>query len=224
MEGAKSITGILRGCGRRKPGGLYVCSGLSTFGRPLNEFVVDPALPFEGEPFRAPMVIERDGKKHLVLWVGSEYYPYPSDFIEETRNYGLSKRIPNKFQIEALEQGSMLFLVHQKAIVEDFGLLPAPEYCPSEKFDHKENDFTECCLGHSYNIAEPNEGLNKRKLGDTVYAVYPQGMTESTYDFKAGIFLRLPITHFDHIKTADGKVDPKIAGKKTKIPINIEKD
>jgi hypothetical protein len=49
-------------------------------------------------------------------------------------------------------------------------------------------------------------------------------VTESTYDFKAGIFLRLPITHFDHIKTADGKVNPKIAGKKTKLPINIEKD
>jgi hypothetical protein len=31
----------------------------------------------------------------------------------------------------------------------------------------------------------------------------------------------MPITHFDHVKKG-GKVDPDIAGRKTKLPLNFE--
>lgn len=227
METPKSITGIVRGCGKRKPGGLYVCSGLSPYGRPIEEYIIDPPLPYNGEPFRAPTIIERDGKKHLVLWVGSEYYPYASDYLEETKQFGVSKRVPSNFPVEGLEPGSMLFLVHPRAIIEDHSFLPAPDYCPKHNTAHLEDvegKDREFCLGHSYSIAEPTVGLNQRTLGDTTYTVYSQGMSEVSHDFKAGFFLRVPITHFDHVMTGDGKVNPAIMEKQTRLPVNIEKE
>ncbi len=217
---SKSITGIVRGCGVREEGGLYVCSGLSPYGLPFSEFVIDPPIPFDGDPFRAPMIIERDGKKHLMLWVGAEHYPYVSDYLEETRRYGVSKRISADFPIDELDIGSFLFLVHPKAIVVDHEYLPPVEFCPKNDPTHKENNEI-CCLGHSYAVAEPNVGVNKRQLGSTEYEVYPCSVSSAHYEFKAGIFLRMPITHFDHVKKG-GKVDPNIAEKKTKLPLNFE--
>jgi hypothetical protein len=216
----KSITGIVRGCGKRKPGGLYVCSGSSPLGRPLEEFVIDPPLPYDGEHFRAPLVIEKEGKKHLLLWVGSEYYPYCSDYLEETKQFGASKRIPSTFPIERLEPGSMIFLIHPKAIIEDHFFLPTVDYCPGKNEEHlASND--QFCLGHSYQIAEPNNGPLKRKLGSTEYAIFPHSASKVECDFRPGIFLRLPITHFDHI-LHEGTANPKITGKETKLPLNLE--
>ena len=74
-----------------------------------------------------------------------------------------------------------------------------------------------------YQIAEPTVGLDTRKLGDTKYKVYPHSMSSQEYEFTAGIFLRLPITHFDHI-LVKGKANSKITGKTTKLPVNLEKD
>jgi hypothetical protein len=218
----KSITGIIRGCGKRVPGGLYVCSGQSPYGSPIEDFIIDPPLPYETGPFRAPVVFEKEGKNHLILWVGSEYYPHCSDFVEEVRHYGVSKRIPNNFPVEKLERGSMLFLVHPMAIIREHSYMPLPEYCPKLKPEHLET-IDEYCLGHSYTIAEPNAGINQRKLGDTTYTVFPQTMAEVSYDFQPGIFLRVPVTHFDHVMDK-GKVNPDIAGKKAKLPINFEDD
>lgn len=221
-ETPKSITGIIRGCGKRTAGGLYVCCGLSPDGSPLENFIVDPPIPYTGDRFRAPLVIEREGKKHLMLWVGNEYYPFCSDFIEEVRKYGASKRVPNNFSIEELEEGSMLLLVHPKAIMQDYSFLPLPEFCPKDIPEHYCTKDV-YCLGHSYQVATANVGVGMRKLGDTEYAVYPHTMSEMNYDFTPGIFLRLPITHFDHI-LHKGKANPKITGKTTKLPINIEAD
>ena len=216
----KSITGIVRGCGKRVKGGLYVCSGLSPFGLPIKNFIIDPPLPFDGDQFRAPLIIEKDGKNHLLMWVGAEYYPYVSDYIEEIRSFGGSKRLPSNFPIEKLDKGSMLFLVHPKAIIVDHEFLPAVDYCPAEIEKHTETNG-EYCVGHAYQIAEPNVGSFKRKLGDTEYEVYPHSMGTVECDYRAGIFLRLPVSHFDLVKR-DGKVDPVITGKKTKLPVNIE--
>ncbi|MFI5294370.1 MAG: hypothetical protein ACHQ0Y_05025 [Thermodesulfovibrionales bacterium] len=219
---AKSIVGIIRGCGKRVPGGLYVCSGLAPYGTPIEHFIIDPPIAYDTEPFRAPLIFEKEGKNHVMLWVGAEHYPWPSDMVEEIRNFGVSKRIPNNFDLSKLEPGSMLFLVHPKAIVKEHELLPLPEYCPKIKTEHLE-ESKECCLGHSYNIAPPNSGLNQRKLGDTVYTVFPQGMTEVEYDYQPGVFMGVPITHFDHVMDG-GKVNPAIgeSAAGSKLPVNFE--
>ncbi len=86
-----------RGCGDREPGGVYIESGLSSRGRPLEEFLVDPPLQIpegldlvnkpqtwqrmlpSGEP-----VLDEDELPiyDLLIWVGAEFYPYCPDYLE----------------------------------------------------------------------------------------------------------------------------------------------
>ncbi len=207
-----------RGCGTRKPGGVYICCGLSPFGVPLDHFIIDPPLAHEGTTTRAPIVFEKDGHNHLLFWVGEQFYPYPSDFIEEVRRFGASKRVAISFPIERLDEGSMMFFVHRKAIIEHYQGLPEPQYCPKDNPSHRNN--MEYCIGHSYQIAPANQGDGRRQIGDTIYEVYPAdaGATGGL-EFKPGVFLRLPVTHIDHV-LKNGQPHPSIRNKETKVPVN----
>jgi len=210
----------MRGCGRRKAGGLYICSELNDHGLPLEHFLIDPPVPYEGERFRAPQIFEKDGKPHVLMWIGSEHYPIPPDYIEETRVKGASKRIPVGFPIEKLEPGSMMFLIHEKAIIESYRGFPLPEYCPKNDASHLAN--LEYCLGHTYQLGDEPE----RRVGDLTYIMHPAEIKTEELVFKAGIFLRMPITNIDHVLLKDGSADPRVAKKQniTKIPIQFVKE
>ena len=161
---------MTRGCGKRKPGGVYICTKLSPHGVPLEEFIIDPPEAYEGEKFRVPIIFEKNGKNHLLFWVGKEFYPFPSDFIEEVRRFGASKRVPVEFPIQKLSAGSLMFFVHSLAIIKNHDVLPPPPLCPKRLKSHLSNETY--CLGHSYQVAPANyEG--RRKVGDTVYDVKP---------------------------------------------------
>ena len=68
---------MIRGCGKRKAGGVYVMSELGPDGVPLEAVMIDPPVPYDGGPFRAPQLVRKDGVAHLVFWVGAEFYEYP---------------------------------------------------------------------------------------------------------------------------------------------------
>jgi hypothetical protein len=210
-----------RGCGNRKPGGLYICSKLSPDGAPIEEFIIDPPLLYEGEKFRTPTILEKNGVNHLLFWVGKEFYPYPSDFIEEVRRFGASKRVPVDFPIEKLSRGSLMFFVHPLALVTNYRVLPPPPFCPKSLAGHLTN--VTYCIGHSYQLVPVNhEG--RRKIGDTVYTVKTMPETAAGKDLKfvPGIFLRLPITDIDHVVLENGRLDPRVKQKEdmVKIPLN----
>lgn len=209
---------MTRGCGRRKPGGVYICTKLSPHGVPLEEFIIDPPEPYEGEKFRVPIIFEKNGFSHLLFWVGKEFYPHPSDFIEEVRRFGASKRVPVEFPIQKLSTGSLMFCVHSRAIIGNHQVLPPPPLCPKRLESHLANKTY--CLGHSYQVAPANcDG--RRKIGDTVYDVKPI-TPEAPLMFLPGIFLRLPITDIDHVVHKNGKADPRVLGKagEVKVPLN----
>ena len=211
-----------RGCGKRKPGGVYICTKLSSDGVPLEEFIIDPPRPYEGEKFRTPLILERDGLCHLLFWVGRAFYPFPSDFIEEVRRFGASKRVPVDFPIEKLSKGSLMFFVHPRAIIKNHTALPPPPRCPKNLAEHLSNETY--CLGHSYQVAPVNDE-GKRRIGDTVYSV-TNVTIEAPLEFSPGIFLRLPVTDIDHVVYKNGTVDPRVEEKKTevKIPLNYTRD
>jgi hypothetical protein len=118
-----------RGCGTRTRGGVYIESGLSANGRPLEEFLFDPPLTFEFyadagagdpawfKPHRSPIVFEHAGAKHLMFWVGEEHYPDVWDFIEETRVLGASRKVSRTFDFSQLTPSSRMFFVHPNAHV-----------------------------------------------------------------------------------------------------------
>jgi len=112
---------IMRGCGKRKEGGLYACVPTSPFGQPIENFIVDHAIPWSEGAFRGVRFVQReDGITDMVMWVGAEHYPFPSDFVEEGRMHGFSKRVPingSDNNYSALTpHSSRIVLVHPKAI------------------------------------------------------------------------------------------------------------
>tara|TARA_Y100000310_G_scaffold338657_1_gene428984 strand:+ start:7960 stop:8550 length:591 start_codon:yes stop_codon:yes gene_type:complete len=53
------------------------------------------------------------------LWVGQEHYPYVSDFVEEARQHGVSRRVPitRELTYSVLDhRDSRILLVHPRAI------------------------------------------------------------------------------------------------------------
>jgi hypothetical protein len=207
-----------RGCGKRKAGGVYICTKLSPHGVPLEEFIIDPPEAYEGEKFRVPIILEKNGVNHLLFWVGKEFYPFPSDFVEEVRRFGASKRVPVEFPIQKLSAGSLMFFIHSLAIIKNHKVLPPPPRCPKRLKGHLDNQTY--CLGHSYQVAPANhEG--RRKIGDTVYDVVSV-KPDVPLVFAPGIFLRLPITDIDHVVHKDGRPDPRVKEKEqdVKIPLS----
>src|SRR5207249_1575411 len=110
-----------RGCGTRKEGGLYLVVPMSKDGKPIEYFLVDPAIPWTGGTLRAPQMfrLPDDEVKHVIMGVGETYYPFVCDFIEETRVMGISKRVPLSIDLADLIPGeSRLLLMHPNSIPE----------------------------------------------------------------------------------------------------------
>lgn len=152
-----------RECGEaRQAGGLYACCGMSPFGKPIEEFLIDPpyewledprelinrpqsrirpAIGPNGEIINARIVDHKTGLYRdihdLYIWVGAEYYPYAPVYIEEVRRLGLSRRIPTTMDLSVFTAGeSKVYLIHPKAYVKNWEDLSAPGYCPKNKDKH----------------------------------------------------------------------------------------
>lgn len=146
--GSNSAAPVVRGCGVRKAGGVYWETGTSPGGKPLEHFIVDPpVLVDRGALGIAPVgvkLMERDGVWHVMDWVGDVFYPNVMDFLEETRRFGVSRRLPKNLDFAKITDKSRLLLVHSKAWIEnrdDYWVArPAmgEQYpCPKLCADHK---------------------------------------------------------------------------------------
>jgi hypothetical protein len=145
--------GVVRGCGTRVEGGVYLCCPLGMVGRPVEDFLVDPPIrvsPAElGVSSRGVFPIERDGVTHVLDWVGSRHYPNVWDFVEEVRRFGVSRRVPRGFDFSSLSEGSRLVLIHARGWIEG-DLWPwyaderrdesgrAFDLCPKRIYEHGE--------------------------------------------------------------------------------------
>ncbi len=137
----KIMPRVQRGCGERKPGGLYIfCGGaqLACYRFPM---ALPEACPCCGEELRQMRSVRMIDPMKLwgnctdnthpchryqcfgcfppdkagLMWVGKEYYS-PEHFIMEANSYGVSKRIPAI--PKNLKIGDKLFLVHNEALPE----------------------------------------------------------------------------------------------------------
>ncbi len=107
-----------RACGdKRVENGLYMCVNVSSYGKPIEYFLLDPTKSCDLKPFRTPIIVE--GKEHndIAIYVGKKFYPFVPDFVEESRVMGISRRIPKNFPFERLTPyKSRIFFVHERAI------------------------------------------------------------------------------------------------------------
>lgn len=116
---------VERGCGRRKRGGIYGECSLSPWGKPLEDFLVDPPVPVDPDglgltPIGVTLLDDpATGATHLLDWVGEEHYPNVADVLEEIRRFGLSRRLSRTLDFARLDAHSRILLVHRRALITD---------------------------------------------------------------------------------------------------------
>lgn len=197
----QSSTGGSRGCGSRVKGGIYLCTGLSEHGSPLEAFLIDPVVPFDsapGESFRTPILRENPYMTDVVdayVWVGESFYPSLVDYVEETRCKGASRRVSPLLDLSKLTPGkSRMIFIHPKAYTES--LMVPTQGCPKNLEKHG----TEIpCIGAHWHYAaalgSTTDPLGMGVIGDLSYALPEQ--VEAPADCRPGLFLALPITHIE---------------------------
>jgi len=133
-----------RGCGDREPGGVYVESGLSPYGRPLEHFLFDPPLPLPAgvdlvnkpclwqrvDPETQEPVLDLETGRpvyDLLIHIGAEHYEYAPDYVEESRRLGASRRLNANLDLSLLTRRSHMLLAHPKAIIVPWRDLTLPE-------------------------------------------------------------------------------------------------
>jgi hypothetical protein len=114
-----------RGCGQRKCGGIYGECGLSPWGKPLEDFLMDPPVAVDPtdlgiSPIGVTLIDDpATGATHILDWVGEEHYPNVCDALEEVRRFGLSRRLSRTLDFGRLDANSRILLVHRRALITD---------------------------------------------------------------------------------------------------------
>lgn len=116
---------VLRGCDERIKGGVYFECGTSPWGRPIEDFLIDPIVPINpkemGISAQGVRLIERNGVYHVADWVGRTGYPNPTDDIEECRRFGMSARgeLPDAEDYARLNGSSRVLRIHSRAWLDE---------------------------------------------------------------------------------------------------------
>lgn len=230
---------VHRACGQRIRGGVYAEARLSEDGLPIEYFLVDPPIPVEIGQLGLASVgvqlikIQVAGTKHLpgVHYifdvVGQEFYPYPADYVEETRRLGASRRLPANLDFSRLGPGSRLILIHARAVIDDFTGYPQPPWveCPNGIDTHLISPLPEMCAGlwwHDLPGTPDENGLVLRWIeGGTQYRGYPRPENADP-SYRHGVFFSLPISNLAVIQGAEATERNYQAACKSGLPVYLE--
>lgn len=245
--------GVVRGCGTRVAGGIYAECPLSPYGMDLEHFLCDPPVVIDPQEMGVTPVgvklMERNGVWHVVDWVGSTHYPNTADFVEEVRNFGLSRRLPQTLDFKRLTKESRILLVHSRAWIDNFlayyetendcGSLDCDE-CPKH-LKHHENvkpngkprfHPLEPCIRLWYQDltdaeadceCEKNPRAVVRKMPSFEYKglCRPENVEP---EYKVAIFASFPIHNLAVINDPDGATHNRALklAEEARIPVNLE--
>ncbi len=212
-----------RGCGTRTSGGLYACVSRSPTGLPIESFILDPARLWKGEPFRAPILYERQSGFDMLVWIGAEFYPFVPDFIEEARAMGISRRIPRGFPIEKLvPKESRMILIHPKSIPQ-FEYSVKQDLCQIPELDHTCTfDLWPLSSLESMDkhIVHQLEGVRGITTPSVKYSVHnPLEASEERW-YSPGAFAAFHFTHLEFVSLVN-KAPKDLAEKVTKVGIEL---
>lgn len=235
---------VSRACGRRIRGGVYAETGLSGDGLPIEYFIVDPPIPVEisqlGLASVGVQLIAINGVHHIFDVVGQEFYPYPCDYVEETRRLGASRRLPANLDFSRLEPGSRLVLIHARAVIINFTAYPQPPLvsCPKGIPSHALSPLPEMCAGLWWHDlpGHPDEGdasidktsiqsgrVLRRIEGDTVYHGHPR-LEDVIPIYQHGVFLSLPINNLAVIQGGEATERNYRAASNSGLPVYLEEE
>ena len=233
--GAAAVQGVPRGCGTRQEGGIYLeCGMRSGIGQPLESFLADPPVPMTCDTKVGVELIERGGVVHIVDWVGEQHYPAVTDFLEEGRVLGFSRRISNTLDLSRLTPESRILVVHARGLVVNHEALRP--FIPERYNDAFDNGFRKPAhkhhCGHLERTAIPGhylpdpakhactrdlwavppatrveDGSPPRYIRDFAaisYEVFPLSPDAPAPEFVSALVASLPITNVSVIQARDG--------------------
>lgn len=228
-----SLGSAERGCGKRQKGGVYAEVPLSPFGKPVEEFLLEPPVELDVEQLGLSPIgvklLERDGITHVLDWVGESHYPNVADMVEEIRNLGLSRRLPRTLDFSRLTAGSRILLVHRRAFVRNWadvvGAPAAP--CPKRREVEHEIDHEETtpCVGVWWRDLEglEEDGLTRKMPAFDYTGSAPAVPAEYG---RPALFASFPIVNLAVIRDPEGKTHESaleladLAG----LPVNLEEE
>lgn len=201
-----------RGCGNsRKAGGVYLECGLAPSGEgtPLSNYLTDPPVPYTAPSTQGMTIIEGpNGVQHLVDHIGAKHYPYASDYIEEGRNHGFSRRIPKNLDLSGLTTESRIIAVHPRGFLKNHDAAPVDQQlhrCANYLNTGDDTHFHtgQPCNRHQYILpAEALTNGQRALTADTVYSVTPADDSHEL-EYESAIIAQLPITGISVISTQD---------------------
>jgi hypothetical protein len=149
---------VVRGCGSRVSGGVYLEVGTSKYGQPIENFLFCPPKRLDKDALGATnlgVTLIQDKTDptlcHVLDIVGASSYPNCADIIEEIRRFGASRKVNPKLPFAQLKPGSKILLAHDKAILKNHEELrerirlehieyvtAQPVFCPKDIAAHDE--------------------------------------------------------------------------------------
>lgn len=190
---------LRRACGFRKAGGTYVTTKTSAWGAPIENFLVDPPYPIFLDQFpslsaQGLNLIEatwrgQPGVYDIFDWVGTEYYPYVPDFVEEARLFGTSRMAQPNLPFGMITKNSWHFFMHSRASVVD-PTKPYDNYlgiagCPKDIPIHVEQpqQVYEMCTGLLWEMVGNCKDPDKRVTTITM----PCSVNSQTFQYSGAL-------------------------------------
>lgn len=214
----------VRGCGTRVKGGIYAECPLSSYGLPLEEFIVDPPIPVDAKELGVTQVgvklIDRKGTWHIMDWVGSTHYPNVADYVEEVRRFGLSRRLSTSLDFKKLTSQSRILLLHSHAYIYNFdeyaetepsleelaNCSPYPS-CPKNLPEHIRPNMSTMCIRLWYQDVTGGTKIKGRQVTRKMPSFEYQALEapeDIKPDYRVAIFASFPITNLAVIKDEQG--------------------
>jgi len=143
---------LVRGCGTRVKGGIYLETEMSENGLPVEAFLCDPPIVVDMKKLGISAVghtIIQDQKIGTLIfdWVGSGFYPNVADFVEEVRRFGVSRRISSGVDFSSITGTATIVFLHQKAYIDDY-----PLYVKNRVGIHVGESTNSCCPKSKHTI------------------------------------------------------------------------
>lgn len=147
---------VVRACGTRIAGGIYLVVPTGKKGFPLEAFLVDPPRPVDPEtiglaPQGVSLVIDPHDPEvwHVVDWVGTAHYPNATDFLEEARRHGVSRRAQATLPFSQIGPKSRLLIVHPRGFFVEADVMRMHQrgrFKPCERGIAGHDDGTAMCV------------------------------------------------------------------------------
>lgn len=197
---------IKRQCGTRHSGGVYITTNELKDIETLAQFMIDS--PFSTEGLNLSSVgmnlIQRPGTDIYDVYdvIGQDSYPFVWDFIEETIQLGISRKIPKNLMAKITPGESMHIMVHAKALAKS-GDDYMHEFCPTHQEFHTDPDVD--CLARAKWCQQPTKGdipgtdreyTRRLECGRE----YKAGVAPAGTEYEQAAFLWMPITRFEVIE------------------------